>query len=157
MKYKKTDYKGNSTHFMLKIAEKKVPFNKEGEQEMYYLRPTGAGVKSFESLARGYIRHLGINEYLATALAAMISKGICFWIDSGYAVNIEKVGTLKPVINCKAHLDPRECSVEDVKSVKMQFYPCKEINRTLEKIAFRVKNRKEFVQRWQEKQKRKKE
>lgn len=155
MKYNKNDYKGNSTHFLVKIAEKKVPFNKEGERLMYHLRPTGAGIKDFEDLARGYIRHLGINEYMAEALAGMISEGICHWLDSGYGVNIAKVGTLKPVLKCKAHFDPHDCSVEDVKSINIRFYPCKEINDTLEKISLRVRGRKEFLQNWKEKRRRK--
>lgn len=156
MKYKKTDYKGNHTTFPLKIVEKKVPFNKEGERVMYQLRPVAQGVIEFEDVARKYIKHLGINEHLAVALSSMISEGICKWLDLGHAVNIGKVGTLKPVIKCKAHLDPHDCTVEDVKSIKLQFFPCKPINDTLESIALRVKNRKEFLQRWEEKQKRKK-
>lgn len=156
MKYKKTDIKGNSSTFPLKIVEKKVPFNKEGERVMYHLRPMKQGVIEFEDLARKYIKHLGINEHLAVALSSMIGEGMCKWLDTGHAVNIGNVGTIKPVINCKAQLNPHDCSVEDVKSIKYQFYPCKQLNRVLEKMAMRVKNRKEFLQRWDEKQKRKK-
>lgn len=156
MKYKKTDYKGNHSTFAVKIVEKKVPFNKEGERVMYHLRPMKQGVIEFEDLARKYIKHLGINEYLAVALSSMISEGMCKWLELGHAVNIGRVGTLKPVFNCKAHLNPHDCSVDDVQSVKLQFYPCKPINDVLGNVALRVKNRKEFLQRWDEKQKRKK-
>lgn len=157
MKYRKTDFKGERTTFPLKIREKKVAFNKEGERLMYHLQPMKQGVVEFEDLAREYIKHLGINEYMAVALSGMMSEGICYWLKSGHAVNIGNVGTLKPVINCKAHLDPHGCSVDDVKSVKLQFYPCKPLNDTLGKVALRVENRKEFLQRWDEKQKRKKQ
>lgn len=156
MKYKKTDYKGNHSTFPLKIVEKKVPFNKEGERLMYHLRPMKQGVIEFEDLARKYIKHLGINEHIAVALTSMISEGMCKWLDMGHAVNIGDVGTIKPVINCKAHLNPHDCSVDDVKSIKLQFYPCKPLNKVLEKVALRVKNRKEFLRWWEEKRNRKK-
>ena len=155
MKYKKTDFKGKTTTFPLKIVEKKVPFNKEGERIMYQLRPMKQGVIEFEDLARKYIKHLGINEHIAVALSSMISEAMCKWLDSGHAVNIGEVGTLKPVIKCKAHLNPHDCTVDDVQSVKLQFYPCKPLNDVLGNVALRVKNRKEFLQRWDEKQKRK--
>ena len=156
MKYKKSDTKGDSSTFPLKIAEKKVPFNKEGERVMYQLRPVRQSVIEFEDLARKYIKFLGINEHIAVALSSMIGEGMCKWLDKGHAVNIGGVGTLKPVINCKAHLNPHDCTVDDVKSVKLQFYPCKPLNDVLGRVALRVKNRKEFLQRWDEKQKRKK-
>ena len=156
MKYKNSDSKRERTTFPLKIREKKVAFNKEGKRLMYHLHPIKQGVIEFEDLARRYIKHLGINEYMAVALSGMISEGICYWLKSGHAVNIGNVGTLKPVINCKAHLDPHECSVDDVQSVKLQFYPCKPINDTLKKVALRVENRKEFLQKWKEAQNRKK-
>lgn len=148
MKYKRTDIKDTDADFPLKLVEKKVPFNKDGEQVMYHLRPRKMGVIEFEDLAKRYIRCLGINEHLAVALSSMISEGLCEFLKTGHAVNIGKVGTLKPVVKCKAQLNPHDCSVDDVKSIKLQFFPCKPINEVLGNMALRVENRKEFLQRW---------
>ena len=155
MKYNKQTVKYNKTPFPLKIVKKKVPFNKKGEQEMYCLRASCNQVKTFEELAHHYIRHCGFNEHQAKAMVGVLNEGICQWIASGYAVSIGDAGTLKPVVNSKAHLDPHDCSVDDIRSIKIQFYPGKKVNDTLESVALRVTNRKPFIAAWEAKQKKK--
>ena len=155
MKYNRQTVKYNKTPFPLKIVKKKVPFNKKGEQEMYCLRAACNRVKTFEELAREFIRYKGFNEHQAEAMVGVLNEGICQWIESGYAVSIGDAGTLKPVVNSKAHLDPHDCSVDDIRSIKLQFYPGKKVNDTLESVALRVTNRKPFIAAWEAKQKKK--
>ena len=152
MKYDKSRSHGNKTPYVLKIVEKKVPFNEEGKQEVYCLRPAYNKVMDFKDIAKHYVSKCGLNDRVAELAVTLIVEGICRWIESGYAVNLPNIGTLKPVVNSKSHLNPHECSTGDVTSIKIQFYPCKDINRTLAGVALRVKNRKEFLQRWDEKQ-----
>lgn len=156
MKYNKNTTKGSKTPFVMKIIKKKVPFNKEGEREMYCLRPSIQKVKRFEDVARGYVAKCGLNDRVAELAVALIGEGLLGWLQTGYAVNIPNIGTLKPVINSRAHLDPHECSINDVKSIKIQFFPCKEMNKTLESVALRISNHKEMERQWDEVQKRKK-
>lgn len=153
MKYNKQTVKYDKSPFPLKIVKKKVPFNKKGEQEMYCLRAACNRVKTFEELAREFIRYKGFNEHQAQAMVSVLNEGICHWIESGYAVNIGDAGTLKPVVNSKAHLDPHDCKVEDIRSIKLQFFPGKYVNKTLEGVSLRVTNRKRFLEKWEQQQK----
>lgn len=141
------------TPFALKIVEKKVPFNEADRQVMYLLKPVKQSVIEFDDIAHHAIRLMGINEHMTKAMTAMMSDAITRWITTGHAVNIANVGTLKPVVNCKAQTDPALCTVDDLYKLKLQFYPCKEMTDALHTVAFRVKNRKEMVERFQAKRK----
>lgn len=153
MKYDKGAYRGEKTPFTLKVIKKKVPFNEEGKRDMYCLRPAYNKVKEFKDLARDYIRLMGVNEHMAVAFSSMLCDGICHLIDTGYAVNIGDVGTLKPVVNSKAHVNPSDCSVDDVKRIKLQFFPCKKLNKTLGSVALRINNKREMVEKWKNERK----
>lgn len=138
---------------MLDIIEKKVPFNDEKRQVMYALRATRQCVIEFEDIAHDAIRHMGVNEHMAKAMVGMMSDAISRWVRAGHAVNISGVGTLKLVVNCKAKTDPSLCSVDDLYRLKLQFYPCKEMTDALHTAAFRIRNRREAVERFGTKRK----
>lgn len=136
------------TPLMLKLVEKKVPFNEKGKDVMYHLAIHKQGVIDFQTLARHTIEKMGVNRYMAEAMTGMMFEAMTTWLRTGHAVNIANVGTLRPVVNCKAHTNPADCSVDDLYKLKLRFYPCKDLMKQMSRSPLRVRNRAEMIARY---------
>lgn len=127
----------HKTLIPLEVKEKPVPFNEESPV-MYVLEAKPQGVVSFEKLAVSIIQNMGLNARLAECFVGMLSDAIKVYVSMGHAVSLDHIGTLKPVINARAHTRPEDCSVDDVQRVKYRFYPTKELRTLLDHAHFRI-------------------
>ena len=137
----------HGTPFDLKIVEKQVPFNEGDKKVMYHLATDKLQVIDFEKLAKSTIEKLGVNKYLAQAMTGMLSEAILEWMEAGHAVRISNIGTLRPTVKCKAHVDPADCSIDDLQLMKIRFYPSKSIMKPLKQAPLRINNRQEMIEK----------
>ncbi len=131
----------------LEIVRQPVPFKEEGV--MYSLRVNKQSVISFDKLAHREMEARGIRPALARMVAQELGDALRSWLSAGHAVNIEGVGTLRPVVNSKAQVRPHDCSVDDIRVAKLRFYPSLEMKKMFRGAHYHVNNRTEFLAKWE--------
>lgn len=134
----------------LEIARQPVPFKEEGV--MHSLRVSKQSVISFDKLAFREMEARGVRPALARMVAEELGDALRTWISAGHAVNITGVGTLRPVVNSKAHVNPHDCSVDDVRLAKLRFYPSSEMKEVFRNAHFHIRNREEYLAKWEREQ-----
>ena len=65
-----------------------------------------------------------------------MSNRLKFYLAMGHSVQIEGIGTLKPVFSAATADAPEKLSSENVRQVKVQFYPHKDFQKMLQKMEF---------------------
>lgn len=131
----------------LEIVRQPVPF--KDEEVMYSLRVSKQSVISFDKLAYREMAVRGVRPALARMVAEELGDALRSWLSAGHAVNITGVGTLRPVINSKAHASPCDCSVEDIRQAKLRFYPSLEMKEMFRDGHYHIRNREEFLAKWE--------
>ncbi len=144
---KKITGKIENAELSLEIVRQPVPFKEE--EVMYSLRVNKQSVISFDKLAYREMEMRGVRPALARMVAEEMGDALRSWLSAGHAVNIAGVGTLRPVVNSKAHVRPHDCTVDDVKLAKLRFYPSSEMKEMLNKANYRINNRDEFIEKWE--------
>lgn len=144
---KKVMGKIDKAELSLEIARQPVPFKKEGV--MHSLRVSKQSVISFDKLAFREMEARGVRPALARMVAEELGDALRTWISAGHAVNITGVGTLRPVVNSKAHVDPHDCSVDDVRLGKLRFYPSAEMKEMFRDAHYHIRNREEYLAKWE--------
>lgn len=131
----------------LEIVRQPVPFKEE--EVMYSVRGSKQSVISFDKLAYREMSVRGVRPALARMVAEELGDAIRSWLSAGHAVNITGVGTLRPVINSKAHTRPHDCSVDDIRQAKLRFYPSLEMKEMFRDAHYHIRNREEFLSKWE--------
>jgi hypothetical protein len=144
---KKVIGKIEKAELSLEIARQPVPFKEEGV--MHSLRVSKQSVISFDKLAFREMEARGVRPALARMVAEELGDAIRSWISEGHAVNITGVGTLRPVVNSKAHVRPHDCSVDDVRLAKLRFYPSSEMKEMFRNAHYHIRNREEYISKWE--------
>ena len=134
----------------LEIVRQPVPFKEE--EVMYSLRVSKQSVISFDKLAYREMAVRGVRPALARMVAEELGDALRSWLSAGHAVNIAGVGTLRPVVNSKAQARPHDCSVDDIRQAKLRFYPSLEMKEMFHGGHFHIRNRKEFLAKWEREQ-----
>ena len=116
---------------------------------MHSLRVSKQSVISFDKLAFREMEARGVRPALARMVAEELGDALRTWISAGHAVNITGVGTLRPVVNSKAHVDPHDCSVDDVRLGKLRFYPSAEMKEMFRDAHYHIRNREEYLAKWE--------
>ena len=131
----------------LEIARQPVPFKEE--EVMYSLRVSKQSVISFEKLACREMSVRGVRPAMARMVAEELGDALRSWLSAGHAVNIAGVGTLRPVVNSKAQTRPHDCSVDDIRLAKLRFYPSLEMKEMFRDAHYHIRNREEFLAKWE--------
>ena len=103
---KKITGKIEKAELSLEIVRQPVPFKEEGV--MHSLRVSKQSVISFDKLAYHEMEVRGVRPALARMVAEELGDALRSWLSAGHAVNITGVGTLRPVVNSKAHVRPHD-------------------------------------------------
>ncbi|MBQ9665072.1 MAG: hypothetical protein IJ635_03085 [Bacteroidaceae bacterium] len=90
----------------------------------------------FEDFVKECTESQGVSGAQVKGIASAMSNRLKFYLAMGHSVQIEGIGTLKPVFSAATADAPEKLSSENVRQVKVQFYPHKDFQKMLQKMEF---------------------
>lgn len=90
----------------------------------------------FEDFVKECVESQGVSGSQVKGIASAMSDRLRHYLTLGHSVQIEGIGTLKPVFNAHSSENPEALSNDNVYKVKVQFYPHQDFKTMLQKMEF---------------------
>ena len=90
----------------------------------------------FEDFVKECTEAQGVSGAQVKGIASAMSDRLRHYLAMGHSVQIDGIGTLKPVFNAHSAETAEELGSQSVHKVKVQFYPHKEFQKMLQKMEF---------------------
>lgn len=91
---------------------------------------------SFEEFVRECMLSQGVAQAQVKGIAWAMSDRLRHYLALGHSVQIDGIGTLRPVFNATSAESPEQLNTQCVHSVKVRFYPHKDFQETLKRMEF---------------------
>lgn len=125
-------------------VEKVLHYKKEKPVVYQIVQQTLPAV-DFKQLTEEVATSCGVNAPMTKAVIEALINRMNHFMELGHAVKLGELGTFKPVFNSKTQLAVDELSTNDVKRVKIRFYPGGRFKNMLSKLGIRELNALENV------------
>lgn len=103
-------------------VEMKLNFSEE-ERTVYKIAQQTIPPVTFKQLVSDVAISCGVNATMTKAVIEGLINRIGHFIELGHAVQIGEFGTLKPTFTAKTQKEAKDLSLDDVKSIKLRYYP----------------------------------
>lgn len=91
---------------------------------------------SFEDFVKECMLSQGVAQAQVKGIACAMSDRLRHYLSLGHSVQIEGIGTLRPVFNAASAESAEQLNTQCVHAVKVRFYPHKEFQQTLKGMRF---------------------
>ena len=109
---------------VVRKAKKKI-VRPDGQHEAWVYQSPALPLVSFKALLKECAESCGENPSKTMGVVAALMDRVTHYLELGRAVQIDGIGTLKPVINSASAATAEELGepAEVIKGVKVRFYP----------------------------------
>lgn len=114
--------------------KKKIITPDQSVREAWVMQQVSYEPIPFEAFVKECVLSQGVSSAQVRGIADAMSNRLRHYLEIGHSVQIEGIGTLKPVFNAHSADTPEELGGNKVHKVKVQFYPHKEFQEVLKKI-----------------------
>lgn len=88
----------------------------------------------FKDFVKECVTSQGVSSSQVKGIAEAMSNRLQHYFETGHSVQIEGIGTLKPVFNAASADSPEELGLECVRQVKLRFFPHKEFQKSMKRL-----------------------
>lgn len=106
------------------------------QHEAWVLKQVDYPPIKFEDFVKECVISQHVSESQMKGIARAMSNRLRHYLELGHSVQIEGVGTLKPVFNAESAETPEELDVQHIHTVKVRFFPHKEFQASLRNMEF---------------------
>lgn len=96
---------------------------KEGKPTVYKIAQTTQDPIKYKALLEEVSRSCGLNRAMTMAAVESLKDCIAHYIELGFPVQMGDFGTFKPVFTAKTQKTVEELGADNVKAIKLRFYP----------------------------------
>ena len=104
--------------------------------DAWLMQQVNPSLVKFENFVKECVMSQGVAAAQVKGIAAAMSDRLSHYLALGHGVQIDGIGTLKPVFNASSAESPEELDSQCVRTVKVRFYPHKEFQETLNRMEF---------------------
>jgi len=106
------------------------------QHEAWVLKQVDYPPIKFEDFVKECVMSQQVSESQMKGIASAMSNRLRHYLELGHSVQIEGVGTLKLVFNAESAETPEELDAQNIRMVKVRFFPHKEFQDSLRKMEF---------------------
>ncbi|MGM0636561.1 MAG: hypothetical protein ACQESK_10890 [Bacteroidota bacterium] len=101
----------------------------------YHLKAVSRSTVSLDELARRISNKCTLSTSDIIGCLNALNEEVLFQLQDGNKVDLGWMGSLKIGLQTHAHTSPEDCAISDIKKVKINYRPNKEMNRHLNNLS----------------------